>query len=1051
MAQNREFFVTAIVVSHDGATWLAETVAAISAQHRLPNQIIAVDNGSTDLSVRMLKNAGIPVIEQDRRSGFGAAVSAAVNALPGSGKNTFENLTENTGNNKLENNLENKKAEEWLWILHDDCAPRREALEKLLEAVAQRPQVAIAGPKILGWHDRKHILEAGVSIAENGTRWTGMEPREHDQGQHDDVKEVLAVSTAGMLIKREVFEQIGGFDPSLELFRDDVDLGWRAHVAGYGVIKVGAAGVYHAEAATNERRSIDVKDALLHRPLLLDRRNAAFVMLANSSWWLLPWIFLQLITAALGRSIVYLLAKLPGYAGDEIAAVGLLIFKPQDLINSRRQRKSHKLLSPRVIKPFIPKRGILLRATIVRSINAITKPFRVPDYLQERIKPRDYADIGVLDESFDEIEFVPRARFARIRALSNRPLLFGLLITFIINFFYARNRIGNLSGAALPVAPESARELFGKFLEPWHIVGLGTSSPAPIWLAVIAVASVITFGNPQVFLWVFLWITPSILFWLSYRSAQKFSLNRYLAFALAIIYSYSPVVTTAINQGRIGTIAVAISLPIIFSLSKHRREIVDLSWRRIFTISSVAGLTAAFSPLFLACWCLLHISYFLIRYISFAPNPQTLDVREIIHTLNRDEFKKRAIYILTPLILTIPWSLSLLIHPSRFLLEPGLAFSSDRRWPMLLMNPGGVGAPPIWIAFPFILFLLVALFNQRFASFGLVGILSTGVAVFLSAISLSGNSTSDYQVFSGPVLVFAQLLSLFSIFSIAQEVIPNLKNIAFGLKHLISAALAGLTVIALTLNLIWVVSAGANSPLKTDQEQVVPAFLTDLAKSPKKPKLLVLGKEQDQWRYFVTRAGDLQLGDPDIATKTPVSVVKAINQMVAGSDVTASAVLGEYGISYVFLKNPIDDNLARLIDGQGGFERNSATKDGLVWRVVNANSRVTFVDKTNQKFALESGEINLQGSIGTVGQIVLAENFSSNWQILNNGKLIKPNRTTDGLPTFAIDKPGEIFLSFNGTSRRAWLSLQFFLIFVILVLALPAGKKRKEIEISELA
>ena len=173
--------------------------------------------------------------------------------------------------------------------------------------------------------------------------------------------------------------------------------------------------------------------------------------------------------------------------------------------------------------------------------------------------------------------------------------------------------------------------------------------------------------------------------------------------------------------------------------------------------------------------------------------------------------------------------------------------------------------------------------------------------------------------------------------------------------------------------------------------------------------------------------------------------------MVAGSDVTASAVLGEYGISYLFLKNPIDENLARLIDGQGGFERNSATKDGLVWRVVNANSRVTFVDKTNQKFALESGEINLQGSVGTVGQIVLAENFSSNWQTLNNGKLIKPNRNADGLPTFAIDEPGEIFLSFNGTSRRAWLSLQFFLIFVILVLALPAGKKRKEIEIAQLA
>ena len=89
--------------------------------------------------------------------------------------------------------------------------------------------------------------------------------------------------------------------------------------------------MYHAEAAASERRSVDVKDAVLHRPLLLDRRNAAFVLLANSSRWILPWVAIQLLFTALGRSVIYLLAKLPGYAADEIAAIGLLIFKPPDL------------------------------------------------------------------------------------------------------------------------------------------------------------------------------------------------------------------------------------------------------------------------------------------------------------------------------------------------------------------------------------------------------------------------------------------------------------------------------------------------------------------------------------------------------------------------------------------------------------------------------------------------------------------------------------------------------------------------------------------------
>ncbi len=74
-----------------------------------------------------------------------------------------------------------------------------------------------------------------------------------------EIKNVLAVSTAGMLIKRSLFEELGGFDPSLELFRDDIDLGWRAHIAGYSVICVGEAILYHAEASSSERRSIDVR------------------------------------------------------------------------------------------------------------------------------------------------------------------------------------------------------------------------------------------------------------------------------------------------------------------------------------------------------------------------------------------------------------------------------------------------------------------------------------------------------------------------------------------------------------------------------------------------------------------------------------------------------------------------------------------------------------------------------------------------------------------------------------------------------------------------
>ena len=182
--------VSAIIVTHDGQTWLPETVAALTSQTRAIDIIIAVDTDSQDNSLQLLKSARIQVINAERTCGFGEAVSMGVDSLKPRHADVIE----------------------WIWLIHDDCAPAPTALEFLLDAVNERPQVAMVGPKLLGWHDRTHILEVGISIAGNGARWTGLEPLEYDQGQHDGIHDVLSVSTAGALIRRDIFEEIGGFD-----------------------------------------------------------------------------------------------------------------------------------------------------------------------------------------------------------------------------------------------------------------------------------------------------------------------------------------------------------------------------------------------------------------------------------------------------------------------------------------------------------------------------------------------------------------------------------------------------------------------------------------------------------------------------------------------------------------------------------------------------------------------------------------------------------------------------------------------------------------------
>ncbi|MEY4152663.1 MAG: hypothetical protein RL470_722, partial [Actinomycetota bacterium] len=436
--------VSAILVVHDGATWLPEVVASIVSQTRNVDQILAIDTGSTDGSTKLLKGARIPVATLERTTGFGEAVTYGVEhlAAPIDG------------------------AEEWLWILHDDCALHPQALESLLAALVERPNVVMVGPKLLGWHNRTHLLEVGISLASNGARWTGLEPNEYDQGQRDGIHEVLSVSTAGALIRRDVFEELGGFDQNLELFRDDVDFGWRVRTAGHSVAVVTDAIGYHAQAASNERRAIDVKGAFLHRPLLLDRRNAAYVLLANSSWWSLPWLAIQLLSGALVRAVGYLFAKLPGYASDEILAIATLLIHPAELLEARKDRKKKRFISSRVVKSFIPSRFTQVRSSLARGFEA----------LRSRLLPDDVTDTSpsVSDLTINEDEdLLTPISVKPWRLIFARPLVAALSLLAVVSLFWARHRLGAISGGALPVSPDNFSDLFKLYLASWHDIAMG--------------------------------------------------------------------------------------------------------------------------------------------------------------------------------------------------------------------------------------------------------------------------------------------------------------------------------------------------------------------------------------------------------------------------------------------------------------------------------------------------------------------------------------------------------------------------------------------------
>jgi GT2 family glycosyltransferase len=253
-----------VIVAHDGARLLPGLINAVREQTHPVERIVAVDTGSRDRSGATLTELLGPdaVFGMDADTGYGMAISRALQHP------AARRPPRRTGAGP-------ETAVEWVWLLHDDCEPAADALEQMLRGASRGRSTAVVGPKLRDLADRRVLREAGITPDRAGRRSTGIEPGEIDQGQHDGNRPVLAVSSAGMLVRRDVWDQMGGFDANLPLFRDDIDFCWRVRAAGYEVRVITDAVVYHREMSARQSRKAPAAGG---RPRMADRRGALYVL-----------------------------------------------------------------------------------------------------------------------------------------------------------------------------------------------------------------------------------------------------------------------------------------------------------------------------------------------------------------------------------------------------------------------------------------------------------------------------------------------------------------------------------------------------------------------------------------------------------------------------------------------------------------------------------------------------------------------------------------------------------------------------------------------------
>jgi GT2 family glycosyltransferase len=310
--------VTGVLVVHDGGAWLKECLDALALQTRPLERLFIIDTGSTDDSRQIaLMHArirqvvgGVLTISAPQGCAFGEAVARAVEQLPAGSASCHppEGMgSEGTGSEGM--------TTEWLWLLHDDSAADPEALAHLLGATRRSPSVGVVGPKLILWDDPSRLLEVGQQVTRSGSRAGYPATGEPDQGQHDHRSDVLGVSTSGMLLRRDVFDALGGFEPAFGQSRGDLDLCWRAHLAGYRVVVAPRARIREASASANGQRSGGPSAGAARRRA---RRHGRQVALARCSPYAVPFLTLWIALASLCSAVALLLVRHPQKAWEEL-------------------------------------------------------------------------------------------------------------------------------------------------------------------------------------------------------------------------------------------------------------------------------------------------------------------------------------------------------------------------------------------------------------------------------------------------------------------------------------------------------------------------------------------------------------------------------------------------------------------------------------------------------------------------------------------------------------------------------------------------------------
>lgn len=315
--------VSIIVLNYNGETHVRPLWTALVQQTERSFELIFVDNGSTDGSLDIISNASsqdrlnLNLIRNANNLGFAPACNQGIRAAQA----------------------------DWVILLNNDTRPEPTWLAALLAAAHADPDVGMVATKLLRMRDPEQIDSAGIAVDRAGIAWD-RRGGDVDLPAERDVVEVFGPCGGAGMYARSMLEQIGGLDDDFFAYLEDVDLAWRARLAGWRCVFQPQARALHAHSAT-------LGDASPLKRFLL-ARNKIWLVVKNYPQ---PW-FVRYLPAIMGYDLlatVYGVSTRGDFASLRGRLSGLLQLKRFWTKRQKIQRRWHDVDNLwRMVEPLEP-------------------------------------------------------------------------------------------------------------------------------------------------------------------------------------------------------------------------------------------------------------------------------------------------------------------------------------------------------------------------------------------------------------------------------------------------------------------------------------------------------------------------------------------------------------------------------------------------------------------------------------------------------------------------------------------------------------------------